>query len=1173
MVSTSRYVGLKARLLAFATLACALTMVALTLPPATPTLAAGGPSHFITQASVAPNPIQVGTLAVIAATVINSGASPSSALVDIEIYAADGTRAFQQAFDNQAFKAGQQRSYTVKWAVPSSASQGNYTLIVAVFGAGWVTLQPWSTWVHQGIAFGVGAATAVPSLTSVPPSPSPTSTPPPTATPTATRTATSIPTVATLPPTATPSNSFVTRQGRNFWLNAAPFSFVGANVYNAAGDPSNYECGPWMSNPDLDLDAWFGHVANDLGGKAVRFWAYQSYSNSGTNWTGVDRVMRLANQHNLKVIPVLENQWPDCTQGDYKLNSWYAGGYLKPYGTYTLSYKDYLGALVQRYKNEPAIAGWTLMNEAESKSVDGTADPDSLYTFARDMSGYIKSLDSNHLVTLGSMGGTQPGVGNGNYERIHSLSTIDFLEYHDYGANDQAIPGKNTSWANSEQVVLNDGQHMNKPVLVGEAGMTTCASENGSELETVASRAEKFDAKLNAFANAGGAGYLIWAWDPLQDCSYSFSPGDPLNGVLKKYAAGAAVSPGPTSTSAPEPASPAYSTTASSGPNPLTAGATSIITANVSSRNSAATSALVDIEVYGLDGTRQFQQAFDNQAFGAGQQRSFSVTWSVPTAAQAAYVVVVGIFGPGWVSIQPWSTWTSQATTLSIVAAAAPTPTPSPTPAPTATPVSLPAPGERAGFVARRGQDLYLNGARFSFVGTNAYNAANDPTVGFNCSRGQMQDPDVELDSWFSRMKQEAGISVVRIFGLQGYTAGGTNWTAFDRVFRLANKWNVKVIFTLENQWADVCTPQPSVNKGTDWYLGGYRQAYGGEPLAFRDYVGRVVARYKDEPAVLGWMLMNEAESTNTGALYAFAQDVSGYIKSLDPSHLVTVGVQGRYQPGTRGDDYRALHALSTIDFAEYHDYNAANVAFPGQSASGWGARSVTFDNSYGHYFAYDEGSIPARAWQELRGVIQPGATRLGIDFYPDPSNQGSVYIDAIQIGSRSIDFEDGGLDGALADGPVTLSNSTAFAYSGVHSLKATFNTAAEDNVFVPLQPADIGQQFSIRVYADAPVTSGITNSLAGRLQQMQAVGKPLIVGEAGMPVGIDSLGLVPETFDSRAQKLAAKMAALFAHRGAGYLIWDWEPTARTPMDFAFTSGDPLNADLARYAAQARNSP
>lgn len=332
------------------------------------------------------------------------------------------------------------------------------------------------------------------------------------------------------------SSGFVGRDGTSFVLDGKPFRFIGTNMYDAAGDPDIYECGPQMKNPDEELDDWFERFKRDSGSRVIRFWAYQSYTKGGTDWHSFDRVMYLANKHDLKVIPVLENQWQDCTEGGYKQDAWYAGGYLERYGAYTLSYKEYVNRVIERYKNEPAIAAWMLMNEAESKTTDGSANPEALYTFTRDMSNLIKSIDQNHLVTLGTTGGGQPGISGENYEKLHSLSSIDFVDFHDYGADDMALPGRTgeTNNADTLSAAMDIAKKLNKPILVGEAGMTACGSYEDSQPETVQSRAQKFDAKINAFFKNGGAGYLLWVWDPSSDCSYNFTTDDPLNTVLAR---------------------------------------------------------------------------------------------------------------------------------------------------------------------------------------------------------------------------------------------------------------------------------------------------------------------------------------------------------------------------------------------------------------------------------------------------------------------------------------------------------------------------------------------------------------------------------------------------------------------------------------------------------------
>ena len=155
------------------------------------------------------------------------------------------------------------------------------------------------------------------------------------------------------------------------------------------------------------------------------------------------------------------------------------------------------------------------------------------------MSEYIKSLDKNHLLTLGTIGAGQPGTSGENYEKLYSLDNIDFLDFHDYGAADEAMPGSSGKSNDSDTLAatMHKAKKLNKPIVVSEAGMIACSSYEGSQPGTAQSRAEKFDAKIDAFFKSGGAGYLIWAWHPSSGCSYNFTTGDPLNAVLSKHAA------------------------------------------------------------------------------------------------------------------------------------------------------------------------------------------------------------------------------------------------------------------------------------------------------------------------------------------------------------------------------------------------------------------------------------------------------------------------------------------------------------------------------------------------------------------------------------------------------------------------------------------------------------
>ena len=94
---------------------------------------------WTTSATVSPSSILVGDVASISATV--SSNRFRKALVDLEVFDSSGARAYQQAFDNQAFQANRPVQYTVSW---KPATAGQYTVKVGLFGPGWSGLQSWN---------------------------------------------------------------------------------------------------------------------------------------------------------------------------------------------------------------------------------------------------------------------------------------------------------------------------------------------------------------------------------------------------------------------------------------------------------------------------------------------------------------------------------------------------------------------------------------------------------------------------------------------------------------------------------------------------------------------------------------------------------------------------------------------------------------------------------------------------------------------------------------------------------------------------------------------------------------------------------------------------------------------------------------------------------------------
>jgi hypothetical protein len=101
-------------------------------------------------------------------------------------------------------------------------------------------------------------------------------------------------------------------------------------------------------------------------------------------------------------------------------------------------------------------------------------------------------------------------------------------------------------------------------------------------------------------------------------------------------------------------AAPAWTATATVSPTPVSRGAAVSITATI--KSTAASAALIDIEVYNASGTRTFYQVWDQQSFTAGQTRGFVGQWTVPAAeALNLHTVKIGVFAPGWASLYQWN--------------------------------------------------------------------------------------------------------------------------------------------------------------------------------------------------------------------------------------------------------------------------------------------------------------------------------------------------------------------------------------------------------------------------------------------------------------------------------------------------------------------------------------
>lgn len=112
---------------------------------------------------------------------------------------------------------------------------------------------------------------------------------------------------------------------------------------------------------------------------------------------------------------------------------------------------------------------------------------------------------------------------------------------------------------------------------------------------------------------------------------------------------------------------------------------------------------------------------------------------------------------------------------------------------------------------------------------------------------------------------------------------------------------------------------------------------------AYKNYVELFVNRYKDSPTIFAWELGNEPRCGADGTrnlprspagcdpdlISSWIEEMSSFIKELDPHHLVTWGGEGGFNResddwaynGSDGGDFDHEIAIDTIDFGVFHSY------------------------------------------------------------------------------------------------------------------------------------------------------------------------------------------------------------------------------------------------------------
>lgn len=231
---------------------------------------------------------------------------------------------------------------------------------------------------------------------------------------------------------------------------------------------------------------------------------------------------------------------------------------------------------------------------------------------------------------------------------------------------------------------------------------------------------------------------------------------------------------------------------------------------------------------------------------------------------------------------------------------------------------------------------------------------------------------------------------------------GGQGLDRLDYVIAAAACRGLKLLLPLVNHWDDF--------GGRRSYCGWfglqdpddfYESAQARE--AYRNWCKELVTRvntvtgvaYRDEPAILGWELANEARcGRGVAVLRRWVDEMSQHIKQLAPNQLVGLGDEGFLNRrlrtgwlfnGSCGYDFDEFLALPAVDFGGFHLYPETwDEARSAEAALSFGRRWIEEHAEAGARIGkpvlLEEYGLRKREWrEEVYGAWLETARRDGI--------------------------------------------------------------------------------------------------------------------------------------------------------------------------------------------------
>jgi hypothetical protein len=338
------------------------------------------------------------------------------------------------------------------------------------------------------------------------------------------------------------SGNFIELRSGYLCLNGSRIRFVGANVPNLL--QAGYLPGSTSSPSGATRLSDAGHHGIDL----VKVWMDSScpgaynllQSNPTSFFASTDAMFADATANHVMLNPSLItthdgcwNTWLNVLGGDPFTNT-AANNILKT---------KWIQPIVSHYANNPQLAYWEIAAEPDCLGCSGSTDSlSSVISWVNDMATYIRSVDSNHLLSAdwaGCCGNNQIKWTGSSWDmsQIALLNQYtDIVSVHTYGGNGNLSPPTSNN-CNSLCPVYQSGQtdgslsgatnyYVNLYTAYAHSiGKAMEFSEYGQDVSSAGDPTGAWEQMmLNATANRNADASEVWTWETSGWGSWNITP-------------------------------------------------------------------------------------------------------------------------------------------------------------------------------------------------------------------------------------------------------------------------------------------------------------------------------------------------------------------------------------------------------------------------------------------------------------------------------------------------------------------------------------------------------------------------------------------------------------------------------------------------------------------------